>query len=152
MGTNYYFKPSSGPLKAYAYLHIGKHSGGWEFIFQGFDVQGGKRLVEVDRSGLRVKADIPALRVRSWEEWKQLLRDTPGVLEDEYGTVYAPQEFEALVQQASPGNVWGPERKPLLNHYDYVRSQTTYRTELTADNESEWKDPQGFSFSLREFS
>lgn len=151
MGTNYYFKPSSGPLKAYAYLHIGKHSGGWEFMFQGYDVRGGERLLEIpDSGGLRVKVETAALRVRSWEEWKQLLRDTQGVIEDEYATVYTPQEFEALVQQASPGKVWGPERKPLLNHNDYIRQQAWPWS--ASNGGTEWKDPQGFSFSLNEFS
>lgn len=149
MSTNFYFVPTEGPLAAIAEIHIGKRSGGWEFCFQAHNEEGGERRVEVGPTGLSMKVNVPRLVIKSYEDWKTLLRSTPGHVMDEYHTVYSQEEFEAIVAELSPGKTW-QSGQPLKNHYDYLtQNADTYGA---LDPKWEWKDAEGFSFSLTNFS
>jgi hypothetical protein len=149
MSTNYYFHPTSGPLMAFSSpLHIGKSAGGWEFIFQAYDIEGGVRHLAVSSScNLLVKAQVPAVKLRTRQAWRELLRSGCGRIENEYGTAYSVEEFEDMVELLSPGKTWKPSGEPLQNHYDYMKVGGYSVSENT-----DWKDPEGFSFSLTNFS
>jgi hypothetical protein len=148
MSTNFYFIPTEGPLVAFAELHLGKRSGGWQFSFQGYVEPGGKRRVQVSDSGLTVEVSIPPLNIRSYADWKDVLRSTPGRIHDENGVEYSFDEFEKEVASLAPGQRWG-DSSPLLNHYDHVLEHQHRYGEL--DPTRNWKDAEGFSFSGYDF-
>jgi len=133
VGTNYFLRLNECPgCGRYDELHIGKLSGGWEFGFQGYDVE-----------------DIPPIifhggHIRSWADWKDAL--SRGRIFDEYGREVSEEKFVQIVE--SSRGIWGPDGKPTQNHYDYC--QQHYPSSIHPD--LEWKDSEGWSFSLGEFS
>ena len=69
MGTNYYTEQHGEEL------HIGKMSGGWEFMLY-----------------------APEEGPQSWKEWKEFLRGRP--IEDEYGKSISLPEFISRVESS----------------------------------------------------
>jgi hypothetical protein len=148
MSTNFYFTPASGNLACLS-IHIGLQAGGWEFMFHGYKEDGGKQRFSLG-NGLQIEVEVPPLAIESHLDWLKLLRETPGVIKDEYGDVISLADFEAKIEALSPGRTWGPDQKPLQNHQDMlVREQPRYGK---VDPEMDWKDARGFSFSKRDFS
>lgn len=144
MSTNFYFTPTEGPFAAFGQLHLGKRNGGAQFSFQAYVEEGGKRLVTVNRdSGLSLEMDIPRLVIKSWTDWKELLRSTPGQIENEYGVPYSVEEFEKEIAEHAPG-VPGL-RSP---HDTKVASEAQWGK---VDPERNWKDAEGYSFSNYDF-
>lgn len=81
MGTNYYAKPRQDPLGlAGEGLHIGKSSGGWEFLWRGHPERG----------------------LRSVADWRAVLGNPDVVIEAEHGTRLELDEFMEIVRR-SPG-------------------------------------------------
>lgn len=148
MSTNYYFRPTSGKLASFQ-LHIGKQAGGWEFMFHGYQVAASVEKLD-GPSGLTIEIEIPAFTLESHIDWLKFLRETPGVIKDEYGDELSLADFEEKIEALSPGKTWGPDKKPLLNHHDMlVRDEHRYGK---IDPTIEWKDVRGYSFSTSNFS
>lgn len=148
MSTNYYFRPTSGQLARFQ-LHIGKQAGGWEFMFQGYRVAATVENLD-SLSGLTIEIEIPAFTLESHIDWLKFLRETPGVIKDEYEDELSLADFEAIIEALSPGKTWGPDMRPLQNHYDMlVRDEHRYGK---IDPTRDWKDARGFSFSSSSFS
>lgn len=146
MSTNFYYQVTDGPLALFESLHIGKRSAGWEFSFQAFDEIPGEVTYSNRASVLEMKVKVPALRIRSVKDWKSFMAKNPGEIQDEYGTVYSAKEFWDIVEGLAPGNTWAQTGKPLLNHFDeLVRNVDRYGP---VDPKQDWKDAQGFSFSM----
>lgn len=97
MGTNYYWKPDPCPTCGHSKTyHIGKNSGGWEFLFQGFRDEW---------------SEYPA---RSAGDWRKHLA-SGGKIENEYGDTITPDEFWKLVADSRrPGS---------LNHTTYCQQR-----------------------------
>lgn len=149
MGTNYYFKPSEKPLNDFKEIHIGKSSAGWEFCFQAYKIDNNPVAVEINNSGLYLSVTPPALYIRSYKDWIRLLNENKGEIVDEYGETISLEEFTSMVSSLAPGKT-GYNGVTLLNHYDEIlRKQNMYGP---VDPELDWKDSEGFSFSLRAFS
>ena len=93
MGTNFYvdLDVCSACHRGQDRIHIGKRSGGWKFLWQGF--QGAFGPVK------------KAIKTR--EEWYQLLSDPASYIIDEYNTPYSFTEFKDMVTQwdAMPSNL-----------------------------------------------
>ena len=147
MSTNFYFTPTEGPLTAFGELHIGLRSGGAQFGFQAYVENGGKRRVRVGSADLTMEVDVPPLVIKSWADWKELLRSTPGQIHDEYRVPYTVAEFEAEVAEHSPGVKAHGDF--LRNQYDTLASNPARYGQI--DPERNWKDTEGFSFSHYEF-
>ena len=126
MGTNYYVaKNLCECCNRYDQeYHIGKSSGGWAFSFRGY----------------------PAERLTSWQAWKLFLRDQ--IIMDEYGERQAYTGFVNMIETyKSPG--WIDERGyQNLQH----NAQGKQAPRPWFDPAHDWDDPQGYSFSDREFS
>jgi hypothetical protein len=148
MSTNFYFTPTRGNLACLT-IHIGLQAGGWEFMFHGYKEDGGKQDFSLG-NGLRIEVEVPRLAIESHLDWLKLLRETPGVIKDEYGDVISLADFEAKIETLSPGKTWGPDKKPLQNHHDMLVTEEHRYGKVNP--ERDWKDAQGFSFSNRDFS
>lgn len=142
MGTNYTWRHAECRCcERYEELHIGKSSGGWEFMFRGH------RELEGD----------PTQNIESWADWKQRIRSEGRVI-DEYGTPMPTEEFIQMVEKhLSPGKTFsGPGGKPvkLLNHIDTILADPKYEYlwPRMRDPKENWKDAEGFSFGIGEFS
>ena len=122
MGTNFYQRFSvNEETGEYFERHIGKRSGGWEFSFRGYNGRGGSP------------------KIRSWADWKfHLLKE--GKIFDEYGTEHDPPQFIAMVEKT----------RGEKNHHDYC--EDSGNTHMYNNwSEENWKDQDGWSFSLTEF-
>ena len=129
MGTNYYIQREySGPEgeAIQEKIHIGKNSGGWQFIFRAYKFR-----------NIFSKAD--------WEKYLTRLLPDPDnkdnwcnvVIVDEYGDFFSRNEF------------WGRINldKKFKNHYDEGIKEGWLRK-----GEDDFKDEDGWSMCLREFS
>ena len=139
MGTNYYWCVNHClHCNRNEKVHIGKLSGGWQFSFHSYP------------GGVYDKDDqnLLAPQVVSWEDWKKVIVRAPedrndplykvpwGHIEDEYGKVIGPDEFEEMVE-ATRGE---------LNHFDETRgSQWAYAIK-------DHKDADGWSMTPCNFS
>lgn len=142
MSTNYYWRfDECNCCERYNKLHIGKYSNGWEFMFQGYrpDSFGkGKELV-------------------SWQDWKNALKKD-GIIVDEYGTRITLSEFIEMVEvHAKPGAHQSDGKggsRVLMNHLDYILSEPLYKDSWPhmRDPKENWKDAQGYSFGISNFS
>ena len=84
MGTNYYTdgeKPCECCGRGGEELHIGKSSGGWQFLF----------------------APYPALGLTSWKAWREFLATR--AIRDEYGTSHTMDDFADLVDSKQKGGL-----------------------------------------------
>lgn len=158
MSTNFYWTPSAeSPLACFGQLHIGKRSGGWSFSFQAFEFAGRPaetRYIEVGE-GLHITVpvpELPALVVKSLEDWKSLLSQPGSTLACEYGSPYSYEEFMEMVNTDlhPTKGTWGAEKRPLQNHYDHrVQHVSMYGP---VNPSRDWKDSAGYAFSLDVFS
>lgn len=120
MGTNYYAK---APGELGEGLHIGKHSGGWDFLFRAHRDKG----------------------LTDCEAWRELL-SRPGVrIVAEYGVEYTLDEFwpDAVKRPADPGS------GITQTHDSCWRSARGPMRELIARHH--WIDKHGHPFSEGEF-
>jgi hypothetical protein len=139
MSTNYYWRFNGcNCCERYDELHIGKSSGGWEFMFRGY----------------RSSPANPKEDILSWDDWKtRLLAD--GTVVDEYGAAIPTQDFITLVEQdTAPGATWGGTGRALLNHIDAILANSLYESSWPdyRNPNSHWKDSRGYAFSAGEFS
>jgi len=126
MGTNYYHRTDiCDSCDRYNERHIGKDSAGWQFGFQGYeaDEDGGKEI-------------------KSWEDWYLELTRLDGKIFDENGQEYGFKGFCELVEYTLNGKFHG---KPNKNHYDYC-------VEEGHNIDTDWKDEEGYAFTLADFS
>lgn len=102
MGTNYYVKakaPCSCCGRGYEDLHIGKASGGWQFLF----------------------APYPELGLTSWKAWRKFLANEAEI-KNEYDQDISFSEFVFQVEQkqvvdklnadTADASQWGPSTTP----------------------------------------
>ncbi len=74
--------------------------------------------------------------IRSWKDWQEKIA-SGGYISDEYGRRKAPEEFRQIVE----------------NHPNGLKNFTEYsEVYFPEDSERLWKDEDGHSFSLGEFS
>lgn len=93
MSTNFYLPQTCpNPCKHCSVkdLHIGKHSGGWQFAFQAYP------------------------DIRSRKDWEARVAEV-GTVTDEYGREYTPEEFWAEVDETR--KPWGPDGIAPLTHH-----------------------------------
>ena len=125
MGTNYYVVDNVCECcKRYdEKYHIGKSSWGWAFTFQGYKYDG----------------------LTSWQKWKDYLKDKK--IYDEYGELIDYDWFVEYIETLKAPNFVNPDnsRKNLV-HNDEGRKEGWFNPEW------DWDDPEGYSFSSREFS
>jgi hypothetical protein len=89
MGTNYYTRVNECHFCGrYGELHIGKHSGGWVFLFRGYKELG----------------------INSKKDWEDLLGSYKGIY-DEYLRMWSPEEFWRIVE----GTKKSPNKLPPLD-------------------------------------
>ena len=83
MGMNFYWHPESKACPHCGHdsveiRHIGKASFGWTFSFHGY------------------------LDIKSYKHWREEFTRS-GVIKDEYGKIYTPNEFDTIVQANKGG-------------------------------------------------
>ena len=123
MGTNYYQRTNICKYcNRYEEKHIGKSSGGWQFIFRGYS------------------ADEHRPIICSFEDWKTELKN--GKIFTEYGEEISFDNFVRFVEDKKIGKF---NDKPNLNHYDHGVKEG-YNTQY------DWKDSKNHSFTSSEFS
>jgi hypothetical protein len=146
MGTNYYVVENVCECcnRYDEKFHIGKHSYGWAFIFQGYKYDG----------------------LTTWQKWKEYLKGQ--IIRNEYGENVPYEEFVELVEvyaypnkvveQAVTGIVIdnknlkielkqvNTEGRKLKSHNEEGRKEGWF------NSEHDWDDPEGYSFGSREFS
>ena len=125
MGTNYYVVENVCECcnRYDEKYHIGKSSWGWAFSFQGYKYDG----------------------LTSWQKWKDYLKDKK--IYDEYGELIDYDWFVEYIETLKAPNFVNPDngRKNLV-HNDEGRK------EGWSNPEWDWDDPEGYSFSSRNFS
>lgn len=129
MGTNYYVVENACECcnRYDEKYHIGKKSYGWAFSFQGYKYDG----------------------LTSWQKWKEYLADK--TIRDEYGDTISFDEFVKLIEEyGSPNHVWKNEYQP--NGRKNLVHNEEGRKEGWFNSDYDWDDPEGYSFTSREFS
>lgn len=125
MGTNYYVVDNVCECcKRYdEKYHIGKSSWGWAFTFQGYKYDG----------------------LTSWQKWKDYLKDKK--IYDEYGELIDYDWFVEYIETLKAPNFVNPDngRKNLVHNQEG-------RKDGWFNPEWDWDDPEGYSFSSRNFS
>ena len=124
MGTNYYVvKNVCECCNRYdEEFHIGKQSYGWAFTFQGY------------------KYD----ELTTWQKWKEYLKGQ--IIRNEYGENVPYEEFVKLVEVYAYPNKVVDQGRMLKSHNEVGRKEGWF------SSEHDWDDPEGYSFSSREFS
>lgn len=162
MSTNYYWNPKGTPFAqqltvSLEPLHIGKTAGGWSFMFRAYDCTVDEAVVELEQ-GIKAQLKVGLqLKLRSWQDWKAFLAEQGGQILDEYDSQVPIEEFLAMVEGAfSPKATWAPSGQPLLNHFDYIMTDPQYAGSYVRDEYAKgvlhWKDAEGYSFTMSEFS
>lgn len=134
MGTNYYVRvpvlkcPHCGgdTPEGFEDVHIGKLSGGWEFIFRGY------------------KDDSTMPEISSIKDWLMFL-DAKKIF-DEYGVEYTITQFVDLVKDSRETWLVDGKVKHPQNHFKYCLEHHP------RNMEDQWLDADGWSFNAREFS
>jgi len=124
MGTNYYVVDNICECcnRHDKTYHIGKNSYGWAFSFQGFKHDG----------------------LTTWQKWKEYLVDK--IIYDEYNKKIEYAEFVNLIETYKRPNHIRADGKKNRVHNEEGRKEGWFNPEY------DWDDPEGFSFSSREFS
>lgn len=140
-------------------IHIGLFVGGSSFSFQAFKYEGSpaqERAFEVS-CGIFVLVpvpEVPPISITSFADWKELLLQPGGVIESEDGEILTAEEFIEMVEvrlnpkTGSWGN--GKNARPLSNRFDLLEKMKGIYGPV--DPERNWKDADGYSFSMENFS
>jgi len=125
MGTNYYVADNVCECcnRYDEKYHIGKSSWGWAFSFQGYKYDG----------------------LTSWQKWKDYLKDKK--IYDEYNELIDYDWFVEYIETLKAPNFVNPDN----GHKNLVHNQEG-RKEGWFRPEYDWDDPEGYSFSSRNFS
>lgn len=127
MGTNYYVASNLCQCcdRYDRACHIGKSSHGWAFSFRGYRQEG---LV-------------------SWQAWRVFLKDQ--IIKDEYGDTISYEDFVDLIETVkAPGYInRATGIKNLLHNEQGKIGKHPWFNDVY-----DWDDPQGYSFTSREFS
>ena len=126
MGTNYYVaKNRCECCNRYdAEYHIGKSSMGWAFTFQGYKWN----------------------KLTSWKEWKEFLKDQE--IMDEYGELKDYDWFVNMVETYKSPNYVREDGHKNLSHNE----QGKVDRRPWFNDEYDWDDEDGYSFTSRDFS
>ena len=89
MGTNYYTVPKKPTLYPHN-LHIGKSSGGWKFLFQGYQ--------DYELEPFR------HVNINSVEDWKKYLKENDVCIFNEYNEEIFYDEFFDMVEEKQSNN------------------------------------------------
>lgn len=127
MGTNYY---AQVPTHEGACEHCGRadraHICKSLVSFQGYDDHG------------------PFGEIRTWADWKRVLRETPDLtVWNEYGVEYGVEEFIGLVEATDPAR--------RRRQYDWILAHPEWMG-VQRDMSRDWLDPDGFSFTIADFT
>lgn len=135
MGTNYYFRYNLCKCcDRYDELHIGKSSGGWQFLFHCIDED--IDLHNIDPKSILLDISETHVVIDSYEVWKKFINKF--VLE--YGIAKIFDEYDREVTPAELYDKIDSKRK-LLSHYHNVK-----------EDRQCFLDPDGHSFIRGEFS
>ena len=137
MGTNYYHQSDCCKhCKRSDKRHIGKSSKGWQFSFQGYKADKFPEDGDIKVSNLEIKSYKDWLAVL----WKSLKIDKTGKIINEYGNEISFDDFVLMVKnhQGEPNN-----------QYDHCSER---QAEHVFDMSRDWKDEEGYAFTLAEFS
>ena len=113
MGTNYYAVVNPCPLcgKSEITLHIGKSSAGWTFSFA-------------------VQTETSIGTIKSYKQWKKLLRNKGVRIKDEYDSYIPYKNFNELVKS---------------------KMKARYNHAIKSPGNNNFVDSEGHSFSQYEF-
>lgn len=137
-----FFSPTDGALTVYDQLRVVTVKDGWQALFQGYLEPGGPRRLSFGNAGLSMPVDAPALTLTSRIEWLELLRNIPGVLEDNDGRVWLIEEFAELCESKAPGKIC-----PMTGLWLENPNTSAYRNRcLLRPGEKLWLDAEGFAF------
>ena len=149
MSTNYYMLMEKNKCSCCGRadtrkIHIGMKAGGWRFSFQGF--KGGRYDHGAHEHGW---GDEPCpVDLTTWQQWRQFLRAEcwngwSVSIVDEYGQTIPLSILDEIVYtDYAEGQV----------HNEYCRKHPIWSTEYLNTPDKYWDDPEGFSFSIVEFS
>jgi hypothetical protein len=138
VGTNFEWRdvPCGHCGRSDPEIHVGKRSAGWSFGFQGYPHQ----LVDEAHPDWGFGPQSPfGFPVMSRADWRTVFTTTrPGTLVDEYGqTVDDPVAW----LDALPA----PDADQIARERAWMVLPTWYV-------DDDWRDPEGFRFTAREFS
>lgn len=137
MSTNFYWRDKPcGHCGRYEEIHVGKSSGGWSFGFRAWP----HRLMNEEYPDWGHDPWSPfGFPVVSRADWAKVFAERPGELWDEYGRQV--EDPLAWLDELTPPDAtkrrW--ENGHMGPHWH-------------RDPDQEWRDPEGFRFSAREFS
>ena len=98
MGTNYYahveYQVPEGPSLQFDF-HVGKSSGGWQFLLQGYHPPKSRSAEDQVLKHLMGKAGVGS--IQSWEDWKKILLLEEVTLKNEYKDTVPLADLEARV-------------------------------------------------------
>jgi hypothetical protein len=128
MGTNYYVVENhcESCNRYDEKYHIGKSSFGWAFTFRGY------------------KDDFRKITLTSWAEWKEYLKDK--MIKDEYGESIDYDDFCKKIETVKSPNYININGKKNLQHNEEAHNNKWFNPQY------HWDDPDGYSFSSRDFS
>jgi hypothetical protein len=159
LSTNFYITfPASNPLHAVSPLHIGQQAGGWAFSFRGYHINAADlpRKARVELAlGVYFTVAVPAidLHVTSWEQWKALLTTEGVYVNNEYGADVVVTEFIHEVETDLHPKHGYFNGVRVLNHVEELRkNRAGYWTGYGSDEDLNWLDSNGYSFSNYVFS
>jgi len=133
MGTNYYFRYNiCGCCNRYDEIHIGKSSGGWQFLFHAVDEV--ISLKTIDPKSALLNQDESNLRIRSYSQWRSLIDQyvsqyKTASIRDEYGGEISPEDFYTLIDL----------KKNDKSHFEDINDKYCFL------------DPEGYNFIDGEF-
>ena len=124
MGTNYYARYEICECcKRYEELHIGKSSAGWSFSFRGYS------------------EEYMLYGVKSFDDWKRVIKEHNMKIYDEYGNYITLDEFIGIVESKKGGE----------NLFTYSKKNGVQSSIDLSVLERMWLDNEGNSFSDMEF-
>lgn len=134
MGTNYYLHQNICPHceRPERVLHIGKSSGGWTFSFRGY------------------RDEYEPVRVTTFADWKDLLKQPNSKIYDEYGQTETVEGFLELVKSKQTAKYNGSDLMIRANRGDREAQEACGPFWRDPDGKH-WLDPEGHSFSEGEF-
>ena len=79
--------------------------------------------------------DHEEIKIATLENWREFLLRSDVKIYDEYGSEISCEEMFKIFTRKGQ------------NHYDWIKINQPYYL----DNKTEWKDPEGYSFSSKDF-
>ena len=140
MSTNFYWNDHPcGTCGRYDAVHVGKRSMGWSFNFHALI---GKSLLNDDKSDTIFGFDVISRR-----DWKRVFTERHGFLVDEYGE-RIDDPLTWIDELEPPDDAQIKRENDQLGRYGVTMS---LRQSQLYPHNLDWRDDEGFWFSLHEF-